>query len=132
MNQKVDIKRLKQKLKLSDYEQIFKALDIPVYSQGEKYWKLYTGCHHKNPYNGSPKLLFYPETGLCQCLTQCNCTTDIISLVQRRLSVLKRNCSFKDAIDFIGESTDIDLKSVQRIHEKKCPVSYTHLTLPTT
>lgn len=119
MNNQINTKTLKARLKLSDYEKLFKALNIPIYSKGDKYWKLYTGCHNKDPYSGSPKLLFYPETGLCQCLTQCNCTTDIIGLVQRRLGVLGKPSSFMDSVNIILESTEMDLSDIRRINTKK-------------
>ena len=48
MSNKIDVKRLKNSLTISDYEKIFTSLDIPIYSKSDRFWKLYTGCHHKN------------------------------------------------------------------------------------
>lgn len=117
---KVNTKRLKASLTPKDYEAIFEALSIPIFSKGEKYWSLYTGCHHKNPYDGSPKLLYYPSTGMLQCLTQCSCSMDIIGLVQRRLSVQKSEtpATFMSAVKFILEVTGGSLDSVRRISNK--------------
>lgn len=113
----INTKRLKAKLNSKDFEKIFKALDIPIYSQGKTYWSLYTGCHHKNPYDGSPKLLYYPDTGAFQCLTQCACTMDIIGLVQRRLNLLGEKSSFVDSVNFILKTTGLELENVQRINK---------------
>lgn len=113
---RINTKRLKANLKPKDYEKIFKALNVPIFSKGQKYWTLYTGCHHANPYEGSPKLLYYPSTGLCQCLTQCSCSMDIIALTQRRLALLKLPSSFIDAINFILEVTGLELEEVKRIN----------------
>lgn len=114
---KVNTKRLKANLKLNDYEKIFGALNIPIFSKGQKYWSLYTGCHHKNSLHGSPKLLFYPDSGMFQCLTQCSCSFDIISLVQRRLALLSQPSAFMDAVGYIMEVTGLEADSVQRINK---------------
>ena len=115
---KINTKVLKSKLKISDYEKLFKALNIPIYSKGTKYWCLYTACHHKNPFDGSPKLLFYPDTGTFQCLTQCNKTYDIIALVQKRLNIIGNDCSFQDAINLITKCSGISIDTVERVHKK--------------
>lgn len=117
--QQINTKTLKARLKLPDYEKLFKALNIPVYSKGYKYWSLYTGCHNKNSLKGSPKLLFYFDTGMFQCLTQCSCNMDIITLVQKRLALLSKPCSFYDAIDFIIEITGVEIETVKRISDPK-------------
>ena len=64
---KINTKRLKANLSYSDYQKILKALGIPFHSQGKNYDTLYTACHNKNPYDGSPKLLFYKDKGIFQC-----------------------------------------------------------------
>lgn len=112
---KVDVKKLKAQLSLSDYEKIFKALSLPIFSKGHKYWTLYTGCHNADPYKGSPKLLYYFNTGIFQCLTGCACSFDIISLVQKRLTLLKQPSSFLEAIDFIMSVTGLQIDDVQRL-----------------
>lgn len=112
----INTRTLKARLKPSDYEKIFKSLDIPIYSKGQKYWTLYTACHNKNPFEGSPKLLFYQDTGMFQCLTQCSCSFDIIALVQKRLALLNKPSAFYDAINLIIEITGLELESVKRIN----------------
>lgn len=116
MNNQINTKTLKARLKLSDYEKLFKALNIPIYTKGHKYWSLYTACHNRDPYKGSPKLLFYFDTGMFQCLTQCSCSFDIITLTQKRLKLLSKPCSFLDAINFIIETTGIEIDVVKRIN----------------
>lgn len=116
MNNQINTKTLKARLKLSDYEKLFKALNIPIYTKGYKYWTLYTACHNRDPYKGSPKLLFYHDTGMFQCLTQCSCSFDIISLTQKRLKLLSKPCAFLDAINFIIETTGLEINTVKRIN----------------
>lgn len=117
MNNQINTKMLKARLKLLDYEKLFKALNIPIYTKGYKYWTLYTACHNRDPYQGSPKLLFYFDTGMFQCLTQCSCSFDIISLAQKRLKLLSKPCSFFDAINFIIETTGFEIDTVKRINK---------------
>lgn len=112
---KVDTRKLKSSLTLKDYEAILKALGIPVFAKGQKYWSLWTGCHNKDPLQGSPKLLFYPDSGVFQCLTHCACNRDIIGLTQARLALLSQPSSFMDAINFILSATGKSTESVQRI-----------------
>lgn len=116
MNNQINTKTLKARLKLSDYEKLFKALNIPIYTKGYKYWSLYTACHNRDPYKGSPKLLFYHDTGMFQCLTQCSCSFDIISLTQKRLKLLSKPCAFIDAINFIIETTGLEIDTIKRIN----------------
>lgn len=116
MNNQIYTKTLKARLKLSDYEKLFKALNIPIYTKGYKYWTLYTACHNRDSYKGSHKLLFYHDTGMFQCLTQCSCSFDIITLTQKRLKLLSKPCSFIDAINFIIETTGLEIDTVKRIN----------------
>ena len=113
--EKINTKRLKASLTSSDYDKIFKALDIPIYTRGIKYDTLYTGCHHKHATDGSPKLLFYHDIGIFQCLTQCSASFDIIGLVQRRLNVLGQSASFIDSIQFILDTTGRSIDDVKRV-----------------
>lgn len=117
MNNQINTKTLKARLKLPDYEKLFKALNIPIYTKGYKYWTLYTACHNRDPFKGSPKLLFYHDTGMFQCLTQCSCSMDIISLTQKRLKLLSKPCSFLDAVNFIIETTGLEVDTVKRINK---------------
>lgn len=117
MNNQFNPKAIKARLKLPDYEKLFKALNIPIYTKGYKYWTLYTACHNRDPYKGSPKLLFYHDTGMFQCLTQCSCSFDIITLTQKRLKLLSKPCSFVDAINFIIETTGLEIDTVKRINK---------------
>lgn len=117
MNNQINTKTLKARLKLPDYEKLFKALNIPIYTKGHKYWSLYTACHNRDPYKGSPKLLFYHETGMFQCLTQCSCSFDIIALAQKRLKLLSKPCAFLDAVNFIIETTGLEIDTVKRINK---------------
>ncbi len=113
----INVKTLKTRLKPADYEKIFKALNIPIYSKGTKYWTLYTACHNKDPYKGSHKLLFFLDSGMFQCLTKCSASFDCIALVQKRLALLSQPNSFIDAINFIVETTGLEADTIKRINK---------------
>src|SRR5574344_1972553 len=97
---KVDIKKLKSQLTLPMYEQILKEIGIPIFSKSDKEWRLWTGDKHKDPYTGSPKLYYYPDTGIFMSYTSAR-AMDIISLVQTRMDVLGTPVSFMDAVNLI-------------------------------
>ena len=118
MSGKVNVKMLKAKLALSDYEAILKAIGIPIFSKSDKQWVLWTGEKNKDPYNGSPKLYFYTDSKVFMSYTSA-CSMDIIGLVQKRLNVLGENCTFIDAINVILSATGLDPNAVQRVNKNK-------------
>lgn len=113
MNQ-INIKLLKSSLTLEDHKSICKALGIPAFSENSKQIVYFTGDKHVNPYNGSPKLIFYKDTSIYMGFSA-GMSYDIISLTQRRLSLLKQPSSFIDAINFILSVTGKEVDSVQRL-----------------
>ena len=116
--EKINTRTLKQQLTLGDCEKILTDLTIPIYSKGDKTWRLYTGCHHKDAYKGGHNLIFYTDTKSFQCVTQCSCSFDIIGLTQRRLKTLDKPCSFMDAIGFIAKSTGKEVGDYKRISKQ--------------
>lgn len=116
--EKINTRTLKQQLTLGDCEKILTDLTIPIYSKGDKTWRLYTGCHHKDAYKGGHNLIFYTDTKSFQCVTQCSCSFDIIGLTQRRLKTLEKPCSFMDAIGFIAKSTGKEVGDYKRISKQ--------------
>lgn len=113
MNQ-INTKLLKSSLTLEDHKSICKALGIPAFSENSKQIVYFTGDKHVNPYNGSPKLIFYKDTSIYMGFSA-GMSYDIISLTQRRLSLLKQPSSFIDAINFILSVTGKEIDSVQRL-----------------
>lgn len=113
MNQ-INTKLLKSSLSLEDHKSICKALGIPAFSENSKQIVYFTGDKHVNPYNGSPKLIFYKDTSIYMGFSA-GMSYDIISLTQRRLSLLKQPSSFIDAINFILSVTGKEIDSVQRL-----------------
>lgn len=116
--EKINTRTLKQQLTLGDCEKILTDLTIPIYTKGDKAWRLYTGCHHKDAYKGGHNLIFYTDTKSFQCVTQCSCSFDIIGLTQRRLKTLEKPCSFMDAIGFIAKSTGKEVGDYKRISKQ--------------
>lgn len=118
MQNRVDAKKLKAQLALTDYENILHELGIPLYSKNSTNWIYWTGDKNINPYNGSPKLYFYPDTKVYMSWTASR-SYDIIGLVQQRLSLLKKDCSFIDAVNEIIRITGIDTETISRINSNR-------------
>lgn len=118
MQDKINTRDFKRQLTLGDCEKVLGELKIPIYTKGDKTWRLYTGCHHKNAYEGGHNLIFYVDTKSFQCVTQCSCSFDIIGLTQRRLKTLEKPCSFMDAIGFIAKATGKEVGDYKRISKQ--------------
>lgn len=104
---KVDVKKLKRALTLSHYDTILRELGIPIFSKSNTEWRCWTGDKNKDPYQGSPALVFYTDTKIFFGMTMGR-SYDIISLVQTRLNLLGQTCSFLDACNWILEKTGLD------------------------
>ena len=111
---KIDVKKLKRALTLAHYDMIIQRLGIPIFSKSNSEWRLWTGDKNVNPLEGSPKLIFYPDSHIFMGYTAGR-SYDIISLVQTRLALLKQPCSFLDACQFILDTTNINPDSIGRI-----------------
>lgn len=94
-------------LTLSHYDTILRELGIPIFSKSNTEWRCYSGDRHKNPFDGSPSLIFYPDTKIFQGYSAGR-AYDAIALVQTRLNLLGQTCSFLDACNWILEKTDFD------------------------
>lgn len=116
MNKRIDTRKIKSQLSLKDYSNIMDSLGIPLYSKGESQWIYFTGDKNIIATHGSPKLYFYPDNKIYVSYTS-GCTYDIISLTQKRLSLLKQPSSFMDAINFILSVVDLKIDSIQRINK---------------
>lgn len=104
---RVDVKKLKKMLTLSHYDTILRELGIPIFSKSNTEWRCFSGDRHKNPYDGSPSLIFYPDTKIFQGYSAGR-AYDAIALVQTRLNLLGQTCSFLDACNWILEKTSLD------------------------
>lgn len=113
MNQ-INTKLLKSSLTLEDHKSICKALGIPAFSENSKQIVYWSGEKNVDPYKGSPKLYFFKDTKV-YCGFTSGASYDIISLTQRRLSLLKQPSSFIDAINFILSVTGKEIDNVQRL-----------------
>lgn len=113
MNQ-INTKLLKSSLTLEDHKSICRALGIPAFSENSKQIVYWSGEKNVDPYKGSPKLYFFKDTKV-YCGFTSGASYDIISLTQRRLSLLKQPSSFIDAINFILSVTGKEIDSVQRL-----------------
>ena len=114
---KIDVKKLKRALTLAHYDMIIQRLGIPIFSKSNSEWRLYTGDKNVNPLEGSPKLIFYPDSHIFMGYTAGR-SYDIISLVQTRLAVLKQPCSFLDACQFILDTTNINPDSISHVKKE--------------
>ena len=114
---KIDVKKLKRALTLAHYDMIIQRLGIPIFSKSNSEWRLWTGDKNVNPLEGSPKLIFYPDSHIFMGYTAGR-SYDIISLVQTRLALLKQPCSFLDACQFIIDTTNINPDSISRVKKE--------------
>ena len=114
---KIDVKKLKRALTLAHYDMIIQRLGIPIFSKSNSEWRLWTGDKNVNPLEGSPKLIFYPDSHIFMGYTAGR-SYDIISLVQTRLALLKQPCSFFDACQFILDTTNINPDSISRVKKE--------------
>ena len=114
---KINIKLLKKNLTLAHYDMIIQRLGIPIFSKSNSEWRLWTGDKNVNPLEGSPKLIFYPDSHIFMGYTAGR-SYDIISLTQTRLALLKQPCSFLDACQFILDTTNINPDSISRVKKE--------------
>lgn len=117
---KVDVKKLKKALTLSHYDTILRELGIPIFSKSNTEWRCWTGDKNKDPYQGSPALVFYTDTKIFFGMTMGR-SYDCISLVQTRLNLLGQTCSFLDACNWILEKTGLDPTKIAK------PLTNTHV-----
>lgn len=116
MNNKFNPKAIKARLTIDDHKKIMKALDIPAYTESSSVITYWTGDKNKDAYKGSPgKLVFYKDTKIYMGYTA-STSYDIISLCQVRLGLLGQPHTFIDAINFIIETTGIEIDTVKRIN----------------
>ena len=110
---KIDVKKLKKSLSLAHHKQIMQALGIPAYSENKEQIIYFSGDKNKDALKGSPKLYFYKDSQIYFGYTSSR-SYDIISLVQTRLTLLGKQCSFIDACNFILEKTGLDPTKVYK------------------
>ena len=120
MMNKINVKLLKQNLTLAHHKQIMQALNIPAYSENKEQIIYFSGDKNKDALKGSPKLYFYKDSKIYFGYTSSR-SYDIISLVQTRLTLLGKQCSFIDACNFILEKTGLDPTQVYK------PISNGHV-----
>lgn len=116
--EKIDARKLKKQLRLSDYDAILRGIGIPIHSKSKTQWTCWTGDKNVDPMKGSPKLIFYVDTGVFVSYTASR-SYDIIGLVQQRLSILKQPCGFLDAVNKIVSITGVDMGRVVRISQSR-------------
>ena len=116
MNNQINTKTIKARLTIDDHKKIMKALDIPAYTESSSVITYWTGDKNRDAMKGSPgKLVFYKDTKIYMGYTAAT-SYDIISLTQKRLKLLSKPCSFHDAINFIIETTGLEIETVKRIN----------------
>lgn len=110
---KVDVKKLKKALTLSHYDTILRELGIPIFSKSNTEWRCWSGEKNRNPLDGSPALVFFPDNKIFIGYTSSR-SYDAISLVQTRLNLLGQTCSFLDACNWILEKTGLDPNKITK------------------
>ena len=115
----LDIKKLKQQLTLSDYEQILHALGADTIHKSNNVWTLNSLCHNKIPHDGGLNLRFYIDTKTFKCFSHDCDVGDIIALVQTRQNLLGYKCGFIDAVNFCIDNSNIQIDNIRRKTPKK-------------
>lgn len=116
MGYNLNTKTLKARLTIEDHKKIMKVLDIPSYTETSSVITYWTGDKNRDAMKGSPgKLVFYKDTKVYMGYTAAT-SYDIIALVQKRLKLLSKPCSFLDAVNFIIETTGLEVDTVKRIN----------------
>ena len=115
----LDIKKLKQQLTLSDYEQILNALGATNISKSNNVWSMHSICHNKDEYSGGINLRFYIDTKTFKCFSHDCDVGDIIALVQTRQNLLGYEYSFIDAVNFCIDNSNIQIDNIRRKTPKK-------------
>ena len=115
MNNKFNPKAIKARLTIDDHKKIMKALGIPVYTESSSCITYWSGDKNRDAMKGSPKLVFYKDTKIYMGYTA-STSYDIISLCQVRLGLLGQPHTFIDAINFIIETTGLEIDTVKRIN----------------
>lgn len=114
-NNKLNIKKIKSSLSIQDHEKVVKALGIQAYAENKESIIYYSGDKHKDPLKHKPKLYFYKDNKIYVGYSN-NRSYDLIALVQTRLKLLSRPCSFIDSVNFILDTLGIETESVKRIN----------------
>lgn len=115
----LDIKKLKQQLTLTDYEQILHALGADTIHKSNNVWTLNSLCHNKIPQDGGLNLRFYIDTKTFKCFSHDCDVGDIIALVQTRQNLLGYEYSFIDAVNFCIDNSNIQIDNIRRKTPKK-------------
>lgn len=110
MKNQINVKKIKKILTIEDHKNILLYLKIPIFSEDKHKIIYYSGEKNKNALSGSPKLYFYKDSKIYIGYTS-GCSMDIISLVQKRLNLLKEPSSFLDAINLICKITGLNINT---------------------
>ena len=116
MSNQINTKVIKARLTVDDHKKIMKALDIPAYTESSSCITYWSGDKNRDAMKGSPKLVFYKDTKIYMGYTA-STSYDIISLCQVRLGLLGQPHTFLDAVNFIIETTGLEIDTIKRINK---------------
>lgn len=107
-----DYERLKEfyievedSLTLADYEYLLEENDYHICYKKSNEWRIKTACHNIDIKDAKPNLRFNLESRVFTCFSECSCSYNIFTLLQKRLNligspktsieVLKYICNYK-------------------------------------
>ena len=92
----MDATTLKNNLSENDIFSFLSDLQADPFKEGN-HIRAITVCHNHDG-SGSHKLYYFPESGMFHCFTECSCSYDIFSLIEKVKGV-----SFKDALKYVQD-----------------------------
>lgn len=99
---------VEESLTLSDYDLIFNELDIPIAYKKTNEWRLKTACHNIDAHSSGTNLQFSLDSRSFFCFSQCNCSYNIFTLIQKRFHLLGENKTSMQCLKWV-----CDLKGIK-------------------
>jgi len=114
---RVDAKKLKNRLTLSQYEDVMKALGVRLFSKSQSQLVYYNATKHKDEASQSPKLYLYTDTKIFTDYTL-GSSLDIFGVVQTIKTKHGEHCGFLDALNYVLSVTGIEPDACKRLTTK--------------
>lgn len=93
---------------LEDYELIMRRLNVPLpIKSNDSVWMYKSICHNANPNDCKNNLAFYTENKSFYCFSECQCSYNIITLLEKRFELLGEPKSRFNCVKWICNQLNI-------------------------